>query len=719
MRLKLIIGLLIIGSSAFGQSMSVNWLKQSTFTAAGTNTYTVTATGVTQYVAGLELKIAFTNANTGASTLNVNALGARTLQKNGAALASGDIAAGGTYRITFDGTNFQVLGIGGGGGGGGGGGASWLLASGGTLTGNNTITMGANTVTFTGNRVSFTPNATTAGLNIGVVSADPSSLVNGDIWQESTNGRIGVRVSGISNYLLSTVGADAISNRIPFYASGVQARVSTTANFTYNGTTLLVGGTTPTASTTLDVRGPGTTSSTFGLRVANSSNTQLGVVQDNGALIFSMQGVDHQIGSTIINSSTARRTTFSSLGDGSGHAFLFTTTSATPGGNHNIFGITNNGWTPSTGTRTYALLSLTDVINSTGGTGHIVYGLNYAPTLTSMTGVTHIASRWTSGSHIIGGTALTNANTIFDIQSTTQGFTLPRMTDTQRNAITSPYSGLQIHSTTSNRPNWHNGTAWQEAASRSDLNGWLTGTLDNTTTTLNGATGDLVFDDFSSVTFSTVGSMTLGEVTTDVSIPGVVQLGGAGGSASMTSSDAAITVTTGTNALSINDGRVAPKGIEYAADYSANYTNRSLVDAGWANSRLRAKTLPAPGAGQNGQSIRWNNTTDQWEYFTAAGGATYYAPTSLVVHSSNADYTAVANSVLHLPDGILTTARTLTIPTGANGDVLEIYCNEDTHAWNLAGATVYLADRNTQVTQLLFNVPTLMQRIDGLWIIKN
>ncbi len=53
------------------------------------------------------------------------------------------------------------------------------------------------------------------------------------------------------------------------------------------------------------------------------------------------------------------------------------------------------------------------------------------------------------------------------------------MTDTQRNAIGSPYSGLQIHSTTSNRPNWHNGTAWQEAASRSDLNGWLTGSLNS------------------------------------------------------------------------------------------------------------------------------------------------------------------------------------------------------------------------------------------------
>jgi len=37
----------------------------------------------------------------------------------------------------------------------------------------------------------------------------------------------------------------------------------------------------------------------------------------------------------------------------------------------------------------------------------------------------------------------------------------------------------------------------------------------------------------------------------------------------------------------------------------------------------------------------------------------------------------------------------------------------------LSGAPVYLADRTTVVTQLLYNVPTIIQKINGLWIIEN
>lgn len=560
MRLKLIIALLIIGSSAFGQSMSVNWLKQSTFTAAGTNTYTVTATGVTQYVAGLELKILFTNANTGASTINVNALGARTLQKNGAALASGDIAAGGTYRLTFDGTNFQVLGIGGSGGGGGG--SAWLLANGGTLTGANTIS-GAFNLGFTNNAV-----------GVGVA---PGSI---------------------------------------------------------------------TANTRVDIRGPGTSSASSSLRVASSINTPVFRIRDDGAILH---GINEQ-------------------------------------------GITFD----ETGTSIYRPVtsSFTRIANDgTVGSQMLFYGSTHATRANRAelyTPLFHI-NNGVTGNVLIGGTTLTNANTILDVQSTTQGVALPRMTNTQRNAISSPYSGLQIHSTTSNRPNWHNGTAWQEAASRSDLGGFLTGDL----------TGDVV------ITSSSNRNIFFGDFFDN---PNAFSVSALQSIALEAFPSAIIIRPANTEVYGILTGNIDHSG----TITSLNYTQKSYVD-----SRLRAKTLPAPGAGQNGQSIRWNNTTDQWEYFTAAGGSTYYAPTSLVVHSSDAHYTAVANSVLHLPDGVLSANRTLTIPTGANGDVIEIYCNEDTHAWNLAGATVYLADRTTVVTQLLFNVPTLMQRINGLWIIKN
>ena len=34
-------------------------------------------------------------------------------------------------------------------------------------------------------------------------------------------------------------------------------------------------------------------------------------------------------------------------------------------------------------------------------------------------------------------------------------------------------------------------------------------------------------------------------------------------------------------------------------------------------------------------------------------------------------------------------------------------------------ATVYLADRVTVQTSLLYNVPCFMEKIDGLWIITN
>lgn len=82
--------------------------------ASGTNTYAVTLGGIASLVDGLSVKIKFTNANTGASTLNINSLGAKTILKsNGNALASGNIKAGQICNLVYNGTNFQLLGEGG------------------------------------------------------------------------------------------------------------------------------------------------------------------------------------------------------------------------------------------------------------------------------------------------------------------------------------------------------------------------------------------------------------------------------------------------------------------------------------------------------------------------------------------------------------------------------------------------------------------------------
>ena len=52
------------------------------------------------------------------------------------------------------------------------------------------------------------------------------------------------------------------------------------------------------------------------------------------------------------------------------------------------------------------------------------------------------------------------ATAIFDLQSTTKGFLPPRMTTTQKNAIASPATGLQVYDTTLNQMSYYNGTTW-------------------------------------------------------------------------------------------------------------------------------------------------------------------------------------------------------------------------------------------------------------------
>lgn len=58
---------------------------------------------ITAYEEGQRFVFRATNANTGASTLNINSLGATTIRTNdGSTLASGDIIVGGYYGVTYD-----------------------------------------------------------------------------------------------------------------------------------------------------------------------------------------------------------------------------------------------------------------------------------------------------------------------------------------------------------------------------------------------------------------------------------------------------------------------------------------------------------------------------------------------------------------------------------------------------------------------------------------
>ena len=82
-------------------------------TASGTDTYTVTISGVASYVDGDSYLVRFTNGNTTGCTLNINGLGARTLYRNNdGPLIGGDIIDGAEMLCVFNSTlnGFQTIG---------------------------------------------------------------------------------------------------------------------------------------------------------------------------------------------------------------------------------------------------------------------------------------------------------------------------------------------------------------------------------------------------------------------------------------------------------------------------------------------------------------------------------------------------------------------------------------------------------------------------------
>lgn len=77
---------------------------------AGTDTITATTNPVTTaYAAGQTYRFVAAATNTGAVTININSLGAKSITKNGtSALVAGDILINGVYQVTYDGTQFQL-----------------------------------------------------------------------------------------------------------------------------------------------------------------------------------------------------------------------------------------------------------------------------------------------------------------------------------------------------------------------------------------------------------------------------------------------------------------------------------------------------------------------------------------------------------------------------------------------------------------------------------
>ena len=78
---------------------------------AGTNAITATATPtLTAYASGATYSFVAANTNTGAATLSIDGLAAKSITKNGSvALSAGDVQSGKMMLVEYDGTTFQLL----------------------------------------------------------------------------------------------------------------------------------------------------------------------------------------------------------------------------------------------------------------------------------------------------------------------------------------------------------------------------------------------------------------------------------------------------------------------------------------------------------------------------------------------------------------------------------------------------------------------------------
>jgi hypothetical protein len=75
-------------------------------------------------------------------------------------------------------------------------------------------------------------------------------------------------------------------------------------------------------------------------------------------------------------------------------------------------------------------------------------------------GTTYMYLDGTGALGLGNGDTVPDASSILDLTSTTRGFLLPRMSETDRDAIASPTTGLQIYNTDTNALNIYDGSAW-------------------------------------------------------------------------------------------------------------------------------------------------------------------------------------------------------------------------------------------------------------------
>lgn len=301
-----------------------------------------------------------------------------------------------------------------------------------------------------------------------------------------------------SGNLVVSASPSGVAGAIQF--SDGSAFASDAANLFWDDTNNRLGIGTNAPATTLDIQGSGSSFTTFSFNVSNSSSQSLFKIRDDGTINASASSLslssfvnanDAVIGSSsllsarlgIKGSGSTSATTSLLVQNSAGSTSLKVTDDQQVTGFSGAqlqfrLGFTSAGQSISTregqfsvglidANQSAALRFLTLGTGSTyidGYTEGVSKAQNYPLFIgsrASNTGalVTNSTTQ-ENGTQTIFGSAVSDASALVQINSTTRGFLPPRMTTTQKNAISSPATGLVVYDSTTKSPGYYDGTNW-------------------------------------------------------------------------------------------------------------------------------------------------------------------------------------------------------------------------------------------------------------------
>jgi hypothetical protein len=297
-----------------------------------------------------------------------------------------------------------------------------------------------------GMRVDVT-NSGTSSTNVGVRSDVSGATINYGMLGAGTNYGVSGQSTGASGYGIHGYSTGAGSKGGYFITIGTTgsnfgADASATgvgATSNYGGRFSSSGATTNYGSYSLANGTSGTNYGAMGIGNGTGATTNYG-----GRFEASNAGTNYGVyGLSPLYGVYGRAT-----GGSAGSAAVYAESSSTSGQHYGIYSsVTGNGPTTKYG-----------IYNDVSGTGTN----NVAGFFKAIGATNNYAIIIEDGAGSVGiGTNTPHASSLLNVQSTTKGFLPPRMSTTQRDAISSPSEGLMIWDTTVKKMSVYDGTVWK------------------------------------------------------------------------------------------------------------------------------------------------------------------------------------------------------------------------------------------------------------------